>query len=109
MKKRSFVKTMLVTMVSIFMFVGIPAFATDYYNNCDVITVNFYPVSIELRSDGAVVAEYNNNSWSYCNDITGEYEFCPSEMGDWSYTFDNKEDLQKCINTYTSIKCTGTY
>ena len=109
MKKRSFVKTMLITMMSICMFVGIPAFATNYYDKCNVITGSFYPISIELRSNGAVVTEYSNNSWSYCNDLTSEYEFYPSEMGDWSYTFDNKEDLQKCINTYTSIKCDGSY
>lgn len=53
--------------------------------------------------------EFNNGSWAIANEQTDTYIFQAIELGDWEQQFNNLNDFENCIKTYTSIKNTGSY
>lgn len=57
-------------------------------------TDNFY------LSEGEIGVEFSDGSWISANVLTNEYTFQPYELGDWSFDFDNVQDLEKCVKTY---------
>lgn len=76
-------------------------------NTSDKITVtnilyestdNFY------LSDEEVGIIFSDGSWISANTLTNEYVFQIYELGDWSFDFDNVEDLEKCVKTYLNNK-----
>lgn len=66
-------------------------------------TNNFY------LSEGEIGVEFSDGSWISANLLTNEYTFQPYELGDWSFDFDNVQDLENCIKTYLLIKNNGSY
>ena len=61
-------------------------------------TDNFY------LSDGEVGIIFSDGSWISANTLTNEYVFQIYELGDWSFDFDNVEDLENCVKTYLNNK-----
>lgn len=57
-------------------------------------TNNFY------LSEGEIGVEFSDGSWISANLLTNEYIFQPCELGDWSFDFDNVQDLENCVQTY---------
>lgn len=57
-------------------------------------TNNFY------LSEGEIGVEFSDGSWISANLLTNEYTFQPYELGDWSFDFDNVQDLENCVQTY---------
>lgn len=57
-------------------------------------TNNFY------LSEGEIGGEFSDGSWISANPLTNEYTFQPYELGDWSFDFDNLQDLVNCVQTY---------
>jgi uncharacterized protein YegJ (DUF2314 family) len=93
---------------------------TDPWNKGDKITLDvateqkprgehFFITNQYTQEDGDIITEYNNSSWSLENDAKGKFEFCPSELGDWSYNLEHKEDLNNIIATYKSIYENGNF
>ena len=60
------------------------------------------------NSSNAVITEYKDNSFSCIDESKGIYEFTPcNQLGDWNYTCNSKEDLNKLIKSYDV--CKGDY
>lgn len=60
------------------------------------------------NSSNAVITEYKDNSFSCIDESKGIYEFTPcDQLGDWNYTCNSKEDLNKLIKSYDV--CKGDY
>lgn len=60
------------------------------------------------NSSDAVITEYEDNSFSCIGESNGTYEFTPcNQLGDWNYTCNSKEDLNKLIKSYDM--CKGDY
>lgn len=60
------------------------------------------------NSSDAVITEYKDNSFSCIDESKGIYEFTPcDQLGDWNYTCNGKEDLNKLIKSYDM--CKGDY
>lgn len=51
-------------------------------------------------SEGEIGVEFSDGSWISANRLTNEYTFQPYELGDWSFDFDNLQDLENCVKTY---------
>lgn len=51
------------------------------------------------RNNGDII-EYSNDSWSYIDEANKVYEFNAIELGDWNFTCNSKEDLDKLISDY---------
>lgn len=66
-------------------------------------TTNFY------MEEGDQVFELSNGSWYLINNKTNTYIFQAVELGDWDYTLESEEQLHKLVNTYISMKNTGSY
>jgi hypothetical protein len=58
---------------------------------------------------GDALTKLSNGSWYIANDETNTYIFQAIELGDWDYTFNNIEDLNKCVQTYINIQNAGNY
>lgn len=53
---------------------------------------------------GDIYQELNNGSWLIYNEINNTYIFQPSELGDWDYSCNSKEELDKVVNNYMDLK-----
>lgn len=60
------------------------------------------PVNIYNKQSGGQIQEYNNKAWTYINDFTGEYVLQIPELGDYEFTCESKEDLDRLILEYKS-------
>ena len=63
----------------------------------DIITESTKDFKIEEGETGLILSD---GSWASINELKGHYVFQPVEMGDWSYSLNSKEELERCINTY---------
>lgn len=57
----------------------------------------------------ATIYILNNDSWIYIDRVNNIYEFCPIELGDWSYNLNTEADLYNIVQTYKSIYEYGYY
>lgn len=62
-----------------------------------------------LKEFKKIITYYSNGSTSIAYPQLEQYYFIPYEMGDYDYHFDNKATLNKAVETYISMKATGTY
>lgn len=94
-------KITILTMVIIT--IGLLIGATKQTNTNNKVTVtnilhestnDFY---LEPNEIGII---FSNGSWISANLLTNEYTFQPYELGDWSFDFDNLQDLVNCVQTY---------
>lgn len=53
--------------------------------------------------EGGQITEYSDGSYSYINELKGEYIFQPAVLADWDYNCSNLEQLNNVVNTY--IEC----
>ncbi|WP_133014941.1 hypothetical protein [Clostridium cuniculi] len=53
--------------------------------------------------------EFSNGSWAVINEQTNTYIFQAIELGDYDQQFNDLEELENCIKTYSSIQNTGSY
>ena len=74
-------------------------------NDGEIEVVNsdkiFNIVSYEFKKDGSQITNYNDGSFAYINNVTGEYEFTAVNfLGDWNYNCSSIEDLNSLILDY---------
>lgn len=74
-------------------------------NDGEIEVVNadkvFNIISYEFKEDGSQITNYNDGSFAYINNVTGEYEFTPCMfLGDWNYSCSSIEDLNNLILDY---------
>ncbi|NFH01607.1 hypothetical protein FC831_15295 [Clostridium botulinum] len=72
---------------------------TGYNNN---IYVEFNILDSYTTEDNGQLTEYSDGSFAYVDTFNNIYEFTPTSLGDWNYSFDNIGDLNKCILSYAS-------
>ena len=74
-------------------------------NDGEIEVVNadkvFNITSYEFKKDGSQITNYNDGSFAYINNVTGEYEFTPCMfLGDWNYNCKDINDLNNLISDY---------
>ena len=69
----------------------------------------FVAVARTLQVGDKQVTDYTDGSWSIIDHEKGDYVFQPVDLGDWDYTCKNEEELNKLIDTYLSMKNTGSF
>ena len=72
-------------------------------NEIEVVNADkiFNIVSYEFKEDGSQITNYNDGSFAYINNVTGEYEFTPCMfLGDWNYNCKDINDLNSLILDY---------
>lgn len=74
-------------------------------NDGEIEVVNadkvFNITSYEFKEDGSQITNYNDGSFAYINNVTGEYEFTPCMfLGDWNYSCKDINDLNNLISDY---------
>lgn len=60
--------------------------------------------SIDNENSGSYIVTLSDGSFASVNESKGQYKFYPISMGDWDYSLNSKEELERCINTYLEIK-----
>lgn len=58
---------------------------------------------------GDIITEYSDGSYTIENTVNNTYIFQAACLGDWEYICSSKEELNKIVNTYLSIKNNGYY
>lgn len=69
-------------------------------NKVTVTNILYESTNDFYLSEGEIGVEFSNGSWISANLLTNEYTFQPYELGDWSFDFDNLQDLEMCVKTY---------
>ena len=74
-------------------------------NDGEIEVVNadkvFNITSYEFKEDDSQITTYNDGSFAYINNVTGEYEFTPCMfLGDWNYNCKDINDLNNLISDY---------
>ncbi|OSA95754.1 UNVERIFIED_ORG: hypothetical protein B2H93_04850 [Clostridium botulinum] len=72
--------------------------------NAEVVnnSLEFNIVDNYTKENGGKITDYSDGSFAYTDTVNNIYEFTPTSLGDWNYSFDNIEDLNKCILSYAS-------
>lgn len=65
----------------------------------DVKVINTY-----VKSNGSIISEYNDYSWSIVNYNTNEFIFMPAITTDYDIQFKSESDMKDCINNYISAR-----
>lgn len=53
---------------------------------------------------GDIITEYNNNAYSVYNNKTDSYEIYFEELGDWGYSADTQQEVNRMVDSYNFVK-----
>ncbi|MBZ9693380.1 hypothetical protein [Clostridium sp. M14] len=57
-----------------------------------------------VQADTKTITEYNNNAYSVYNNETDNYEVYFYELGDWGYSADTQQEVNRIIDSYNFVK-----
>lgn len=72
------------------------------FNTRPVYAKTIQAVDSYTKSNGGQIVDYNNLMWTYINEETGEYNLQIPELGDYDFSCNSKEELDRLVLEYKS-------